>query len=93
MKKGTSLEKQAHPWKQPRETPKPAGGLTLPPVPRFWSSFALSAFQMVAPSPLGVGLALDTTLLTTQCWLMVGCWALPVWPGLAHEVWREALLI
>lgn len=80
MKKGTSLEKQVHPlfrnglWKPPPHT----GGLTLPAVPRFWNSFALSAFQTVAHSLLRDGLALRTphSLLVGRCWQMGGSRAL-----------------
>lgn len=53
MKKGTSLEKQAHPWKQPRETPKPAGGLTLPAVPRFWRALPFRPFKRWLPARWG----------------------------------------
>lgn len=60
------------------ESPPHTGGLTLPAVPRFWNSFALSAFQTVAHSLLRDGLALQTphSLLVGRCWQMGGSRAL-----------------
>lgn len=58
--------------------PPHTGGLTLPAVPRFWNSFALSAFQTVAHSLLRDSLALRTphSLLVGRCWQMGGSRAL-----------------